>query len=91
MVKTMNNGQPAPNSHYKGVVTDCNSLINSVVDMKIRGYVKESNDREDRLVMKMDELITIVKKEYTINRVLIVLLYLIDIVIITVGWIHINN
>jgi len=91
MAKIANNGQPAPNPHYKGVVTDCGGLINSVVDMKIRDYVKDSNEREDRLVGKMDELITIVKKEYTINRVLIVLLYIIDIVIISVGWIHLKN
>jgi len=84
MAKIANNGQPAPNPHYKGVVTDCGNMINEVVDMKIRDYVKDNDEREDRLVVKMDELINIVRKEYTTNRMLIYLLFAIDVVIISV-------
>ncbi len=87
MAKIANNGQPAPNPHYKGVVTDCGNMINEVVDMKIRDYVKDNDEREDRLVVKMDELINIVRKEYTVNRVLIFAQFGIDMLIFATIWV----
>jgi len=90
MAKKMTPGEPSPNPNYKGVVTDCNLLINSVVDMRMREYEKSNAEQDERMIDKMDELINIVKKEYTVNRGLILLLYLIDAVMIGVLWFHIN-
>ena len=90
MAKTLKSSENTPNPYYKDVVTDCNLLINSVVDMRMREYEKSNAEQDERMIDKMDELINIVKKEYTVNRGLILLLYLIDAVMIGVLWFHIN-
>jgi len=71
-------------NHDGKIISNCQDLLSNEVEMKMRIYEKSFKERDDHLIAKMDELINIVRKEYTTNRMLIYLLFAIDVVIISV-------
>ena len=63
----------------QGIVT-CSELIDAGIEKRMSNYEKIFRAREDRLIEKMDELIKIVSREYTTNKMLIILAYVIDVI-----------
>jgi hypothetical protein len=63
-------------------ISDCEGLIRANIDASMRVYHKAFEGRDKQLIEKMDELINIVRKEYTVNRVLIYIQFAIDFVLV---------